>query len=142
MKKELSDKYSLYSRKYFLGILFILIGFILILSPSILNIFISLFLFFIGFFYINLKRILFDSEFIYIGNKKYEFRQIKKYRTIEINMFSFPFIEIDDLGKKRRYITDIGSASIIRIFLGIIFPKLDPYKNLKEFKENLDKSRN
>jgi hypothetical protein len=88
-----------------------------------------------------LKRVEFDNEHVYIGNKKYTFNQVTKLSTIEVNLYVFPYLEIYDNGKKRRIITDSGQAGLLRIIIGILIPSLDPLKNTKKFKTLYDQSR-
>lgn len=131
----LSNKSALYTRKYFLGPLLLITGTLMISRSSGFLIFLGLLLSLIGLFYMILRTIQFDSEHIYIGRKRYQFEQIIRLSHIEINMYVFPVLEISDKGRKRTFITDSGQAGLLRILLGILFPALDPMKNIKKFEE-------
>ena len=130
---SLSDSFSLRTRKYFLGPVFVILGTYMITRPFGFIVFIGIGFTAIGLLYTTLRKIQFDSKYIYIGRKKFEFKQISKIRSIDVNMYTFPILEFDNKGRKRRYITDSGQAGLLRILLGIIFPALDPLKNLKKF---------
>lgn len=95
----------------------------------------------IGVFYLLLRKVDFDEEFIYVGKNKFQFQQLTKLSSFDINMYSFPYIEIVDNGRKRRIFTDSGEAGMLRILLGIIIPKLDPLKNIKRFTALYNASR-
>lgn len=140
-RQTLSDSYSLYTRKYFLGILFVLISSLVIVKATFWFKLIGLGFFAIGSFYILLRKVEFDNEYVYVGNKQYKFNQITKLSSIEVNLYIFPYIVINDNGRKRRVITDSGQAGLIRILIGIIIPSLDPLQNVKRFKQHFDASR-
>jgi len=138
---SLSDDFSLKLRKYFLSSLNILIAVFLFTRAAVVFRIIAIVFLAIGVFYLFLRKIEFDDDHVYIGTKKYAFRQLTKMGSVEINLYIFPYIEINDKGKKRRVITDAGQAGILRILLGILVPSLDPMKNVKQFKELFDASR-
>jgi hypothetical protein len=138
---SLSDSFSLRARKYFLGPVFVIFGAFLITRSSGFTIVMGIVFAAIGLMYTALRKIQFDSKYIYIGRKQFEFTQIHKIRWIDVNMYTFPILEFDDHGRKRRYITDSGQAGLLRILLGIIFPALDPLKNLKKFHEFYEASK-
>jgi hypothetical protein len=136
-----SDNYSLYTRKYFLGVVFVLGGLLLIVyGAKWIKVFGVLFVA-VGVFYLLLRKVEFDDEYIYIGNKRYRFEQVTKMGGIDINMYLFPCLVINDNGRIRRIYTDAGQAGILRILIGIIFPALDPHKNIKHFMELFKASR-
>lgn len=139
-RQTLSDNYSLYTRKYFLSIVFIAISFFLIWKGTF---WLKLFLFglfVIGLFYLSLRKVEFDDEYVFVGNKRYGFHQLTKFSSIEVNLYIFPYFAIDDNGNKRRVITDSGQAGFLRILIGILIPSLDPLKNVKNFKRLFDTS--
>lgn len=140
-RKSLSNARSLYTRKYFLSISYIVIASLLLLKSSGLFIFFAVLLLAIGVFYLFLRKVEFDDEFVYIGTKKYTFNQLTKLSSIDVNLYVFPYLEINDNGRKRRIVTDSGQAGIFRILIGAVVPALDPLKNVKRFKELFDASR-
>ena len=140
-RQTLSDNYSLYTRKYFLSIVFIVISSFLIWKGAFWLKLFAFGLLAIGLFYLSLRKVEFDSEYVYVGSKRYQFHQLTKFSSIEVNLYIFPYLEINDNGKKRRVITDSGQAGLLRIVIGILIPSLDPRKNVKNFKRLFDTSR-
>ncbi len=141
-RQSLSNKFSLYTRKYVLGVLFTFIAIVLLWKGGIWVKVFALVLFALGLFYMLLRTIEFDDHFVYIGSKRYAFNKIEKLSAIEVNQFIFPYIVINDNGRRRMYVTDVGQAGILKILLGILIPALDPLKQIKKFKERIDQSRN
>ncbi len=140
-KRNFSSSYSLNTRKYFLGPIFIAVSILLFLKGGVWSKIIGCILFAIGLFYVLLKKVEFDDDYVYVGNKKYTFKQLTKLGFIEVNLYIFPYIEIQENGKKRRIITDSGQAGFLPILIGIMIPSIDPLRNIKSFKQLLDASR-
>lgn len=128
-------------RKCFLGISFIVLALLLLQRPTGLFVFLAVILLAIGIFYLLLRKVEFDDQFVYIGTKKYAFEQLTKLIATDVNQYIFPYLEINDNGKKRRIVTDSGQAGILRILIGTMVPSLDPLKNVKRFKKLFDASR-
>ncbi|MDG1332292.1 MAG: hypothetical protein P8P74_08170 [Crocinitomicaceae bacterium] len=140
-RESLSNNFSLYTRKYFIGpLLLIIAALIFIKAPGYMTL-VGIIIAAIGVFYVLLKKVDFDEEFVYVGQNKFQFNQLTKLSSFDINMYSFPYIEINDNGRKRRIFTDSGEAGLLRIFLGILIPKLDPLKNVKRFSALYEASR-
>lgn len=140
-RHSLSNYFSLYTRKYFIGPLLLIIAALIFTKAPSYMILVGIIIAAIGVFYVLLRKVDFDDEFVYIGNSKYQFQQLTKLGSFDINMYSFPYLEIDDNGRKRRIFTDSGEAGLLRILLGIIIPKLDPLENIKRFAALYDASR-
>ena len=137
----LSNNIALYSRKYLLGPLHFIIGVLLIWKASGFFFVFGFALAGIGLFYLLLRKIEFDEAFVYIGSRNYSYDQIVDISGFEINLYFFPLLKINDGVRKRWIFTDSGQAGLLGILLGIVFPSLDPLKNMKKFKEFWEASK-
>ncbi|MFN5983958.1 MAG: hypothetical protein ACK476_08765 [Fluviicola sp.] len=142
MRHNFSNKEAYIFRKYVVGILLLLIALFLFYKFTFLRVFFGIITLGFSVFFLRFKFIQFDEENVYIGSKVFKFNEIQKISGIEINQFFFPALVIIEKGKKKYYFTDVGKAGLVQIVLGIIFPSLDPLKNIKLFTEYFNQSKN
>ena len=133
---ELSNRVSVFKRKYFLSwfipLIAGLIAFIALPGKTwVILIFVISIL--IGFFYANLKRIYFNENLVFIDKYEIQFKDIISFKAFELNLYVFLFIKISQNGKTKWYWTDPGNENILIIILKLITGRKHPFENTEKF---------